>query len=129
MDAEKFFKEMFHCIWQSQDLSRFDDFYSEDFTESISVSDEKNQPLELRMNYEDLLQEAKRQKEEFRNVTLDIKKIVHGEDNHLSVNFYSSSIDNKTEEKRHRWVCGIWHLNQENKIDRVWAVVTPYYAS
>ncbi len=29
---------------------------------------------------------------------------------------------------KHRCVCGIWRLNKENKIDRVWAVVTPYYS-
>lgn len=129
MKSEQFFKEMFRCIWQSQDLSRFDEFYSPDFTETISVADKTNQPIELCMNCQELLQQAKRQKEECTSITLDIKKIVHSDDHHISVNFYSSSIDKKTEEKRHRWVCGIWHLNQENKIDRVWAVVTPYYAS
>lgn len=129
MEAEAFFTEMFYCIWQSHDLSRFDEFYSKDFTETIDVADEKGEPLELRMGYEELFHQAKKQKEEYRDTTLEIKKIVAGENQHISVNFYSSSIVNKTGETRHRMVCGIWHLNSENKIDRVWAVVTPHYKS
>ena len=129
MDVEKFFREMYRSIWQSKDLSKFDDFYAKDFIETISVSDENNQPIELKLNYEGLLEQAKKQKAEYRDTTIEIKKIVFSKDNHISVNFYSSSVDSKTGEKRHRWVCGIWHLNRENKIDRVWAVVTPHYRS
>jgi len=62
MDAEKFFKDMYYNIWQSNDLSRFDDFYAKDFIETISVSDKDNQPLEIKLNYEELLKEAKKQK-------------------------------------------------------------------
>jgi hypothetical protein len=128
MNAEKFFKEMYYNIWQSHDLSKFDDFYTKDFAETISVSDENKQPLELKMNYDDLVKQATWQKENYKDTTIDIKKIV-ASDNYISVNFYSTSIDKKTGALRHRCVCGIWRLNKENKINRVWAVVTPYYPS
>lgn len=129
MDAEKFFKEMYYNIWQSNGLNKFDDFYAKDFEETISVSDENREPIELRMNYDDLVRQAKWQKETYRDTTLDIKKIVAGQGNYISVHFYSTSIEKTTGELRHRCVCGIWRLNKENKIDRVWAVVTPYYPS
>lgn len=129
MDAEKFFKEMYFNIWQSNDLSKFDDYYAKDFGETISVSDEDKRPIELQMNYDDLAKQAKWQKDNYEDTTLDVKKLVASEDNHISVSFYSTSIEKKSGELRHRCVCGIWRLNQENKIDRVWAVVTPYYPS
>ena len=127
MNAEKFFRAMYTAIWQSNDLSRFDVFYAKDFEETIDVSDENKQPITLRMNYDDLAKAASWQKESYKNTTIEIKKLVVGDGNHISVNFYSTSIERKTGKLRHRCVCGIWRLNQENKIDRVWAVVTPYY--
>jgi hypothetical protein len=127
MNAEKFFKEMYYNIWQSNDLSKFDHFYAKDFEETISVSDDNKQPLELQMNYDDLVKQARWQKESYKSTTIDIKKIVVSEGGYISVHFYSTSIEKNTGELRHRYVCGIWHLNKENKIDRVWAVVTPYY--
>ena len=129
MNVENLFKEMYHYIWQSHDLSKFDDFYAKDFEETINVSDENKQPLELVMHYDDLVKQASWQKENYKDTTIDIKKIVVGEGNYISVNFYSTSIERKTGKLRYRCVCGIWHLNRENKIDRVWAVVTPYYPS
>ena len=120
---------MYYNIWQGHDLGKFDLYYSKDFKETIDLSDENRQPVELSMNYEDLLKQAKRQKDNYRNTTIDIKKLVVGEGNHISVHFYSSSVDKATGETRHRCVCGIWRLNQANKIDRVWAVVTPHYSS
>ena len=127
MNFEKYFKEMFYNIWQGNDLNKIDVYYAKDFEETVSVADENNMPLELTMNYIDLVNHAQWYKENYKNITLDIKKIVTTQDNHISVYFYSSSIDKKTDELKHRWVCGIWRLNKENKISRVWAVVTPYY--
>ena len=127
MDAEKFFKEMFYNIWQSHDISRLSDFYAKDFEETIGMTNDNQEPVELHMNYDYMVKQAKLHKENYRDTTIDIKKIVAGANNHISVNFYSSSIDRKTGVLRYRYVCGIWRLNAENKIDRVWAVVTPYY--
>ncbi|MDN3506684.1 MAG: hypothetical protein P0S96_05600 [Simkaniaceae bacterium] len=129
MDLEKFFKEMYYNIWQSNDLSKFDDYYAKDFRESISVSDDEKRPIELQMDYNDLVKQAHWQKENYEDTTIDFKKVVVSDDNHISVSFYSTSIEKKSGELRHRCVCGIWRLNKENKIDRVWAVVTPYYPS
>ena len=128
MNAEKFFKEMYRCIWQSQDLSKFDVFYAKDFEETVNVSDDQKQPIELQMGYDDLYKQALWQKENYRDTTIDIKKVVTGEGNYISVHFYSTSIAKRTGELRHRCVCGIWRLNKENQINRVWAVVTPYYS-
>lgn len=119
---------MYYNIWQSHGLSKFDDYYAKDFEETISVSDENKQPLDLQMDYDDLIKQAKWQKENYKDTTIDIKKLVAGEGNCISVHFYSTSVEKKTGELRHRCVCGIWRLNKENKIDRVWAVVTPYYS-
>ena len=127
MNGEKFFKEMYRDIWQSKDLSKFDQYYSEDFVETISVSDENKNPIELQMNYFDLEKQAKWQKENYKDITIEIKKIVSTGNDYISVHFYSTSIDKLTNELKHRYVNGIWRLNKENKIDRVWAVVTPYY--
>ncbi|MCH9621670.1 MAG: hypothetical protein S4CHLAM20_10950 [Chlamydiia bacterium] len=128
MKTEIFFTEMFDCIWKGEDLSRFDEFYAKDFFEEVRVSDDDKEPITLQMNYDELLKQAKIQKEQFRDTTFEMKKIVAGDDKHISVHFYSSSIKKESGQKQHRWVCGIWHLNDENKIDRVWAVVTPYYS-
>ena len=129
MDVENFFKEMYFNIWQSNDLSKLNDFYAQDFQETINASNEYNEPIELNLNYDDLVRQAKWQAENYKDTTIEIKKIVASDDNHISVNFYSSSIIKKTGELRHRCVCGIWRLNENNKINRVWAVVTPYYSN
>jgi len=128
MNAEKFFKEMYYYIWQSHDLNKLDDFYAKDFEETVSVSDENKQPIELKMHYDDIVKQAAWQKENYKDTTIDIKKVVFSEGNYISANFYSTSIEKKTGKLRHRCVCGIWRLNKENKINRVWAVVTPYYS-
>ncbi len=127
MNIEEYFKEMYFNIWQSNDLSKIDKYYAKDFEETISVCDENKNPIELRINYNDIVKQAKRQKETYKDTTFSIKKIVSSVDNHISIYFYSSFIDKKTGELRHRFVCGIWRLNQNNQINRVWAVVTPYY--
>ncbi|ABS76692.1 nuclear transport factor 2 family protein [Coxiella burnetii] len=127
MDAKKFFKEMYFNVWQSNDLSKLGDFYAKDFQETIQVADEKKEPIELNLNYDDLVRQAKWKSETYKDTTFEIKKIVASDDDHISVHFYSTSIVKETGELRHRCVCGIWHLNEEGKIDRVWAVVTPYY--
>lgn len=128
MNAQEFFKQMYFDIWQSNDLSKFDDYYARDFQEIIQFTDNNRQPVEFNMDYNDLVKQAKTQAETYRDTTFEIKKIVVSSDNHISVHFYSTSIVKATGELRHRCVCGIWHLNRENKIDRVWAVVTPYYS-
>lgn len=125
--AETFFKKMYFNIWQGHDLSKFDKFYAKNFEETIMVSDENKQPTTLRMNYEELLSAAIQQKENYKNTTIEVIKCISGEDNCICVNFYSSSLDVHTGELRHRSVCGIWHLNANHQIDRVWAVVTPHY--
>lgn len=127
MSSEKYFQEMYANIWQSNDLNKFDDYYANDFEETISICDENKNPAEINMNYDDLKKHAIWQKENYANTTLEIRKIAEGLDNHMSVYFYSSSMDKKTEKLKHRYVCGIWRLNQANQINRVWAVVTPYY--
>ena len=128
MNAEKFFREMFHNIWQSHNISRLSDFYAKDFEETIGMTDEHQKPFEFHADYNYMFEQAQLHKDNYKDTTIDIKKIVAGADNHISVNFYSSSIERKTGELRYRYVCGIWHLNHENKIDRVWAVVTPFYS-
>jgi hypothetical protein len=127
MQAEQFFKTMFFNIWQGHDLNRIDEFYARDFQEMISVADDKKKPIVSNLGYEDLVRFAHSYKENYQDVTIDIKKITSSDDQHISAYFYSSSVEKKTQELRHRWVCGIWHLNDHHKIDRVWAVVTPYY--
>lgn len=62
----------------------------------------------------------------YTDTTFTIKKLGSSE-RYIRVHFYSSSIDKRTGILKHRCVCGIWHLNKESKMDKVWAVVTPYY--
>ncbi|GEM_PF-2931918 len=129
MNIEEYFKEMYANIWQGNNLDKIDDYYAKDFEEIISVCDENKNPIEINMKYSDLVNQAIRQKENYEKTTFEIRKIVESLDNHISVYFYSSSIDKRTGELRHRYVCGIWRLNKDKQIDRVWAVVTPYYPS
>jgi len=126
MNAENFFKEMFYNIWQSHDISRLDDFYAKDFQEIIAMTDDDHKPFEVSMNYAYMVEQAQLHKDNYKDTTLDIKKAVATADNHIAVNFYSSAVNRETGILRYRYVCGIWRLNHENKIDRVWAVVTPY---
>ena len=127
MNVTEYFKEMYHNIWQSNDISRFDEYYAKDFQETISLSDDHKQPIEINMDYVHLKEQAKLQKDNYQDTTIDYKAIVPGENNHISVYFHSTSIVKKTGELQHRCVCGIWRLNENQQIDRVWAVVTPYY--
>jgi hypothetical protein len=127
MDAERYFREMYACIWQSQDLGRFDEFYAKDFCESIDVTDPRGQPKELSLDYTQLKQAAQWQADTYQDTTFEIKKLVATSDCYLSVHFYSTSVVKISGELRYRQVCGIWRLNSQKQIDRVWAVVTPYY--
>ena len=129
VNVEKYFKEMYADIWQGNNLDKIDDYYAKEFEETISVCDDKKNPIEINMNYSDLVRQALWQKENYVKTTFEIRKIIEDLDNHISVYFYSSSLNKNTGELRHRYVCGIWRLNKDKKIDRVWAVVTPYYPS
>ena len=124
--AESFFRDMFHHIWQSHDIEKLDQFYAKDFHESIATTDDHLAPVENQMNYEYMVEQAALHKRNFRDTTLDIKKLIANDKKHIAIYFYSSAIEIKTGKKRYRYVSGIWRLNAENKIDRVWATVTAY---
>lgn len=126
MNVEEYFKEMYANIWQGKNLDKIDDYYAKDFEETISVCDENKNPIEINMKYSDLVKQAIWQKENYEKTTFEIRKIIESLNNHISVYFYSSSIDKRTHELKHRYVCGIWRLNKDQQIDRVWAVVTPW---
>ncbi len=126
MNLKIIFKNMFFDIWQGNNTDKFSDYYAADFSEVVTLTDKNDQPLDIEMNYEKLLEQVYWYKSNYSDVTIDIKKAVEGEDNHLSVIFYSSAIDNKTGSLKHRCVSGIWHFNAASKIDNVSAVVTPY---
>ncbi len=127
MNAENFFKTMYFDIWQSNNIGKIDVYYAENFTESIDTTNEKKEPVELELDYQGIVNQAHFQKENYKDTTFEIKKLVSTSD-HISVHFYSTSIDKTTNEIKHRCVCGIWRLDEKGKIDRVWAVVTPYYS-
>jgi hypothetical protein len=126
VNAESFFKSMYFDIWQSNAIEKLDQYYSESFSETIDTTDENNEPITLSLDYQGIAQQSRFQKENYKDTTFKIKKLV-ASDNTISVHFYSSSIDKRTDELKHRCVCGIWHLDNDNKIDRVSAVVTPFY--
>jgi hypothetical protein len=108
MNIELYFTDMFFNIWQGNDLTKLDKFYARDFEETVNVSDKNQKPLELSMTYDKLANQAKWYKENYKEVTFKINKIIGAEDNHICVNFYSSSIFKKTGELHHRYVNGIW---------------------
>ena len=126
MNSDAFFKQMYFDIWQSNHVEKIDKYYSKDFEETIDTTNALNEPLELTLDYDGIVEQSQFQKEHYSNTTFEVKKLI-ASDNHISVHFYSTSIFKQTGEKRHRCVCGIWRLNNNHKIDRVWAVVTPYY--
>lgn len=125
MNAENFFKSMYFDIWQSHNIEKVDQYYAKTFTETIDTTNEKKEPVTLSLNYQGIVKQVHFQKENYRDTTFEIRKLV-ANDNYISVHFYSSSIDKRTNELKHRCVCGIWRLNSYHKIDRVWAVVTPH---
>ncbi len=126
MDAGAFFKSMYFDIWQSNNIDKIDDYYAKNFTETIDTTNDKKEPIELSLDYQGIVDQAHFQKENFKDTTFEIKKLTSTSTD-ISVHFFSTSIDIKTNELKYRCVCGIWQLNNEGKIDRVWAVVTPYY--
>ncbi len=83
----------------------------------------RNELITVSLDYQGIVQQSRFKKENYTNTTLEIKKLVAC-NNTISVYFYSSSIDKKTDELKYRRICGIWQLNEDNKIDRVWAVAT-----
>lgn len=93
MNVEAYFTEMYSKIWQGNDLSQFDEYYAKTFEEIISVCDENNNPVEIKMQYDELLNQAIWQKENYVGTTLEIRKISEGLEDHMSVYFYSSSAE------------------------------------
>jgi hypothetical protein len=126
MNPEDWFKEMYYNIWQGHDISRLGDYYAKDFKEQIDTANKYGEPISLHLDYSGIIKQATFQKNNYENTTFNLIKLI-ADENHISASFYSTSIFKKTGELRHRCVCGIWHLNDEYKIDKVWAVVTPYY--
>tara|TARA_R110000868_G_scaffold8205_3_gene42550 strand:- start:142488 stop:142877 length:390 start_codon:yes stop_codon:yes gene_type:complete len=127
MDVETYFKDMYYNIWQSHDIGRFDEFYAKDFHETIMTSDDSKQPVQLQMNYDELKAQTIWQKDNYKDTTIEYKKIIAGEGSHISVCFYSTSTYIPTGDLHHRCVSGIWHINNNHQIDHVCAVVTPFY--
>src|SRR3989338_4064762 len=126
MNAEQLFREMFHTIWQRHDIEKLDHYYAKNFEQTLGMVNKNGDVVEVKMHYDYIVEQAVLQKENYRDTTLDIKKTIVNDDNHIAINFYSCSIHKKTGEPCYRYVCGIWRFNHENKIDRVWAVVTPW---
>ncbi len=126
MQAEQFFRSMFRDCWQSYDISKLSHYYDESFHEIIDTVDEHNQPMQITQDYNYMVEQSIIHKQQFKDTTIDIKRLV-ANDNNISVHFYSSAVNRATGKLHHRCVCGIWHLNEEGRIDRVWAVVTPFH--
>ena len=126
MQAEQFFRSMFRDCWQSYDISKLSDYYDESFNEVIDTVDEHKQPMLIPKGYDYMVKQSIIHKQQFKDTTIDIKRLVANDDN-ISVHFYSSAVNRKTGNLRHRCVCGIWHCNEKGRIDRVWAVVTPFH--
>lgn len=82
--------------------------------------------MQITQDYNYMVEQSIIHKQQFKNTTIDIKHLVANDDN-ISVHFYSSAVNRETGKRHHRCVCGIWHLSEEARIDRVWAVVTPFY--
>jgi len=127
MNAEKFIKEMYYNVWQGNDLSKIDDYYAKEVEATMCVSDDNKNPLDVTLHYDDVVKRAKWQQEHFEELVFDFKVIVAGEDQHISAIYYLSATEKKTGEKKQFRVSGIWQLNQDNKIKRVWAVLAPFY--
>ncbi|MDF1794898.1 MAG: hypothetical protein P1U63_00015 [Coxiellaceae bacterium] len=123
MNAETFFKSMYFDIWQGNSIEKLSDYYSESFQEIVDFTDENNEAITESLDYQDLIQRSRFKKENYKNTTLDIKRFVACK-NTITVYFYSNSIDKSTDELIQRRVCGIWQLDEDNKIDKVWAVAT-----
>lgn len=124
MNYDQLFRNMFYDIWQGNNISSFDNYYSKNFHESITSSDLNGKRIVINMDYHQLKNEAISYSDKYKDVTINIEKLV-ASDNYISVCFYSTMIDKHTHSLLYRCVSGIWHLDENNKIDRVWAVVTP----
>lgn len=123
MNTENFFKQMFYDIWQGNDIAKISEYYSKNFIEEIYIDKNDDEKIAHTMNYTDIIQQAKYLKENYKNTIVDFKNILSAENNHIVVNFHSQFTEIKTEKRINRYVAGTWHLDHENKIDRVLAVV------
>ena len=54
---------MYFDIWQSNNVNKFDHYYTRNFHEIIQLTNDDKQILELNMNYDDLFKQAKKQEE------------------------------------------------------------------
>lgn len=59
---------MYSNIWQGHNLNKIDDYYAKDFEEIISACDENKNPIEIKMQYTDLVKQAILQKENYKSV-------------------------------------------------------------
>lgn len=128
MNAEKYIKALYHDIWQGHDVEKIGDYYAKDAQATISVSKNAQDPEDITLDFDGIHQQALWQKSHYKNLKFDFKEIVLSQDEKvISALFWSQSTCVKTGETRNFRVMGMWMLNDEKKINKVCAVMTPYY--
>ena len=97
---------MYFDIWQSNAVEKMDHYYAKSFVETIDTTDSDNTLITLSLDYQGILEQALFQKKNFKNTTFEIKKLIACGST-ISVHFYSSSVNKRTNELKHQCVCGI----------------------
>jgi len=123
MNSESFFKQMFYDVWQGNDIDKIGEYYSKNFIEEIYFDKGNDEKITHTMNYDDIIQQSVYLKNNYKNTIVYFKNILSAENNNIAVNFHSQFTEIETGKQINRYVAGIWHIDHENKIDHVWAVV------
>jgi hypothetical protein len=128
MNCEAFVKRVYHDIWQGHAVENLFEYYSKDVKAFVHVSPGECVIDDIELNYEDIVNQAVWQKENFHNIQFDFKSIFSdAAQKKISICFYSSLQCRKTGDERHFRLSGVYFLNEQDKIVEVRAVMLPFY--
>lgn len=128
MKPEEFIKQVYRDIWQGEDIGKISTYYAENVEAVVSVSPKDQCIEDLALGYEDVVKQAAWQKETYHNIHFDFKSVFADKDGKkVSIYFYSQTQSRETGEVRHYRVSGEYHLNDAGKIEKVFAVMLPFY--
>ena len=128
MNPEQFVQSVFHAIWQGHHLDKFDDYYAKDVRATMSVSKDSAKVDDVTLDYQGILEQAKWQKENYRDFEFDFKTVFGSNDHrHITLYLFSKGVNKATAEMHHFRVCACYELNEQHKIKRCCGVMTPYY--
>ena len=128
MKADKFVKDCFHDVWEGHAIDKIGDYYAKDVDIHVSVSPNAGEIEDLNPTFEDFVEQAKWQKETYKDIVFNFKNILLSEDKkHISFIYHSKAVERTTDKEVGFRVAAIFTLNADNKVGEVQATVLPFY--